>query len=273
MKLSLNNAACAILASTALLTACAANTTASENETPTTEEALSQIEPTGLSRRALKAAVVRIASENTTKSDAESLIAARKKLNPLIADLARSYRTPAVAAELDRGFAGTWKQIWSDDYRPAPPGAPIPDPSSVFQVITKNGYFYNFGNQVIPTPPGAPRVVVGGFLRGEYTAAPGAHILDIKFTRFGVLPGALPDGAAIGVLALDIERGAVGGPGAASRADTGLQGDAGAPGRGGPVGVTGRLQNLYLDGDLRIALGGTKEQQFNKVFVLTRVNP
>jgi hypothetical protein len=37
------------------------------------------------------------------------------------------------------------------------------------------------------------------------------------------------------------------------------------------VGVKGKIKNLYLDGDLRIAIGGTSEQSFNKLYVLERV--
>jgi hypothetical protein len=247
---------------------------ADESSPPSSDE-LKQIPPTGLSKDQLKAEVRRIALENTLKTDDASLAAARKQLNPLIADLARIYGTPPASVELDNGFAGTWKQLFSDDFRAAPPGAPVADQASIHQVVTKNGYFYNFSNQVLPTPPSAPSVVLTVFLRGEYTAAPLAHGLDIKFTRLGTLPSALPASEQIGALAANIESGAIGAaapgnaPGAGPTSGTGGP----PPGARGPVGVKGKLQNLYLDADLRVSLGGTQDQLFNKVYVLERVPP
>jgi len=255
--------------------------TADEASSPSSDE-LQQIPPTGLSKDQLKAEVKRIAVENTLKTDDASLAAARKRLNPLIADLARIYKTPPASVELDNGFAGTWKQLFSDDFRAPPPGAPTADPASIHQVVTKNGYFYNFSNQILPTPPSAPKVVLTVFLRGEYTAAPLAHGLDIKFTRLGTLPSALPASDQIGALAANIESGAIGAPAPGPGSDAGPPPGAGGPppgaggpppGARGPVGVTGKLQNLYLDADLRVALGGTQDQLFNKVYVLERVTP
>ncbi len=109
-----------------------------------------------------------------------------------------------------------------------------------------------------------------------------ANELDITFTRFGILPSVLPASQAIGALAESIERGEVGAPGAGGppagppAAASPSSSSAGGPPAGaprGPVGVKGKLRNLYLDGDLRIALGGTADQQFNKIYVLQRVNP
>jgi hypothetical protein len=243
-------------------------------------EALRQIRPTGLTKAQLKARVRRIASENTLKTDDASRASARAQINPFIADLARLYKTPPATQELSTGgFAGTWKQLWSDDFRPAPPGAPAGDPASIFQVVTPKGYFYNFSNLVVPTPPGAPKVVIGSFLRGAYTLeTPTAHVLDIVFTRVGGLPSALPDSKGLGDLVEAIESGRVAGaggpPGGVGGPPAGAGGrPAGPPPGAGPVGVKGKIQNLYLDADLRIALGGTSEQQFNKVYVLERVTP
>jgi len=258
-----------VLAATSLLAmattaACTSSTAHDQDDGQRTaaETALSQVKPTGLTKDQLKERVVDLATENTRNTDAASLAWVREQLNPLIADLARIYGQPPVEQELKNGFAGTWQQLWSDDFRPTPPGAPAGDVASIHQVVTDRGYFYNLSNLVVPTPPGAPAVLLTSFLRGKYEAdeTPPAHVLNIEFTRFGTLNQPLPASEALGQLVDDIESGKVGG----------AAGPGGPPGRG-PVGVKGKIQNLYLDADLRIALGGTAEQSFNKVYVLTRV--
>ena len=254
----------ALLATSSMLVACSSGE--SSNDEPSFEsasDALGQVPSTGLSREALKAEVTRIAVENTTRIEPDNLVATRERINPFVADLARIYGTPNVNEELASGLADTWRQLWSDDVRPAPAGAPKQDPERIYQVVTDRGYFYNFSNQVVPTPPGAPKVVVSAFLRGVYAIAANETSLDLEFTRFGILSTPLPDERTLGTLVDRIERGEVGAP-------TGAGGPpSGAP--SGPVGVQGKIRNLYLDRDLRIGLGGTAEQQFNKLYVLARV--
>ena len=128
-----------VLAAASALAGCSA---ASEGDDASATEVpeLRQIPPTGLSLDALKARVTQIASANTTKTDAASLADTRRALNPFVADLARIYKTPAVSVELDNGFASTWKQLFSDDVRPAPPGAPTQDPASIHQVVTAKAH-------------------------------------------------------------------------------------------------------------------------------------
>lgn len=267
---------------------CASPTETADEGAEVSADELRQIPPTGLSRDKLKSRVIGIASANTLRTDEASLRAVRGQLNRLVADLSRKYKTPAVATELENGFEGTWKQLWTDDFRGSPPGAPAGDPAAVYQVITKKGYFYNFSNLIVPTPTGAPRVAIGAFLRGEAAQdAANAHVLNIKFTKLGALPTSLPDANVLGALVEDIESGKVaattGRPGAGAPGSSGAPSAGGAPGTGGapaaggpppgatPVGQEGKLQNLYLDSDLRVALGGTSAQSYNKLYILVRV--
>ena len=267
-----------LLSGTALAACATPGETSNEGEVSaeTAADALSQIPATGLSKEQLKANVRRLTSEDTAQNDVSRLGATRTRLNPVIADLARLYKSQPVAKELESGLAGTWKQLWTDDYRAAPPGAPKADASSIFQVVT-GSYIYNFSNQIIPTPPGAPKVVVGSFLRAAESVSPGSSVLDIVFTRLGILPTALPAPALIAQLAKDIESGTVasgGPPGVGGPPGPGGPPGAGAPpGSRGPIGVKGKLRNLYLDGDLRVVIGGTEDQNYNKVFILERVAP
>ncbi len=268
-----------LLLSGAAMVACTAPAeTPAEGDTlaETATDALSQIPATGLSKDQVKAKVRSLTSEDAAQNDVSRLGATRTRLNPVIADLARLYKAQPVTAELENGLAGTWKQLWTDDFRAPPPGAPKADAASIFQVVTGT-YVYNFSNQIIPTPPGAPKVVVGAFLRAEESVSAGSSVLDIVFTRLGILPTALPAPALIAQLAKDIESGAVGAggpPGAGGPRGAGGPPGAGAmPGARGPIGVKGKLRNLYLDGDLRVVIGGTADQSFNKFYILERVKP
>jgi hypothetical protein len=252
---------------------------ASDSSTEAAAEAIAQIPATGLTEEQLKTKVRKLSAADLEQNDSNRLTATRTALNPVIADLARIYTSVPVTQELEKGLSGTWRQLWTDDFRASPPGVPKVDPAAIYQVVAGT-YIYNFSNQTIPTPPGAPKVVVSAFLRAQPTVTPMSASLDIQFTKLGILPSALPKGDAIGKLAADLESGVVGaggppaGAGGPPAGAGGPPAGAGGPPAGaGPVGIKGKLRNLYLDGDLRIVRGGTKEQSFNKVYILERVKP
>jgi hypothetical protein len=229
------------MASIVALSAIAA--TACSAETATESDA-TQDELGSANSKALKQKLLAIAEANT--SNTVDLAATRKSLNPLIAQLAGIYGSPPAATE--KRVFGVWKQIWSDDFRPSPPGAPAADLTRIYQVVTPNGYFFNFGES--KTPGGA----FGTALRGKY--ASNGRGLDIEFTRLAALSGALPADSGIGMLATKIENGA--------------EQVKDFPPRP-PIGVQGKLQNLYLDSELRIVQGGTIQQQYNQIYILKRV--
>ena len=197
----------------------------------------------------LKQEIRKIASENIGNVGAIS--ETRAKLQPLADELGQ-YHSPASAADDIQLLEGAWKQVFSDDREPQPPGFKT-DLDTVYQVITKDGYFYNLCDL-------KGFITVSGILRGEYK--PVGDFLNIEFTKVSVKLGGLSETAELNSFVRDIEAGRVKTivPPGSNQAPK------------GPVGARGNIRNIYIDEDFRVATGQNFADGKVDLYVLDKVN-
>jgi hypothetical protein len=198
----------------------------------------------------LKSQIRGIAIENLERRD--NLAETRARLEPLVKELSSFHRPENAAADLPL-LEGAWKELFSDDVEPEPPGFGT-DRDGVYQVITSEGYFYNFGNLI-----GFGPLRVLGVLRGEYK--PVNDFLNIEFTKVSVRLNGLRENEDLDQLVADIESGAV--------STIVPPGDSRAP--NGPVGAQGNIRNIYIDSDFRVATGSNFADGIQDLFVLDKV--
>ncbi len=178
----------------------------------------------------LKCRIRSIALANTTRDDNVADVEA--ELLPLVNELA-SLEPPRTETETVQKLEGVWRSLWNN-LRFDPPNIKV-DETRAYQVVTKDGYYYNLSNS---TAFGFVKTV--GVLRGAY-ASDGNGGFDIEFTANGFRLGELR--GDLFALAQGIE----------ARTVPVLY----LPGRvpNGPVGVRAGLTTIYVDDDLRIAGG------------------
>jgi hypothetical protein len=134
------------------------------------------------------------------------------------------------------------------------------DFAQIYQVVSADGHYWNIGDS-----RAFGFIGITGVLRGRYDLD--GSRLNIEFTNSGFRFGRLKAGVDLVAYANDLEDG--------DKTYLGLPG-------GGPVGISGALETLYVDGDLRIERGsqndvlnddGTvKRAGFDaKLFILDRV--
>ncbi len=220
-------------------------------------------------RRFLKNYVVDIAEANTERRD--NLAEVRRALLPAIALLTIDFAADRPSNELAL-TTGAWKSIWDDSNDIEPPPPLTIDRNNIYQVV-EDGFYYNVTNQSFPSPDGT-LTDTQYFLKGVYTIARPAteenagqlalNIIDLEFADSVFRLGRLPEGSDLRQLVGEIEQWVSEGQGV------------GAPPlpAPGPAGQTGKLFNLYVDADLRIAAGidGEDPERTLGLFVLTRVN-
>lgn len=193
----------------------------------------------------LKSEIVSVARSYAGQDD--KLVEARTTLDPLVKAIAK-YNVEKTAADQLPLLVGAWKEIWSDEREPAPPGFAI-DRLQVYQVIDPNGFFYNFADTTTPFGPGV------GILRGKYEPRSGVA-LNIEFTASKFRTESLAPGANLVDLVASVE---AEGPSTAS------------PDKPqGPVGVKGILENVYVDQDLRVAIERDPAENVRALFILER---
>ena len=198
----------------------------------------------------LKTKILEIAIENGDNRN--NLVEIRRELEPLVAEISEFQPTVDATEELDQ-LVGSWKEVWSDDIEPEPPGFTT-DRDGVYQVISSEGYFYNIGE--LDGPLG---FTATGYLRGVYRDA-GIN-LAIEFTDVGVQLRGVDRVGSLVQKVEDIESGASN--------LLPIPGNATAP--NGPIGATGLLRNLYIDDEIRIATGSNDADGVQDLYVLTRV--
>ncbi len=181
----------------------------------------------------LKHQISAISSANTKRVD--NMAAVSAQLAPLVAELQRltPVKTQAQNADL---LEGAWHQLWGN-LEMMSPGFIRQDLTEVFQVVSKDGYYYNFGSNCIFS-----LLPATGILRGKYTSSDAGF--DIEFTKVGFRIGALNEDrdlvAYTKKFEFDGKRILATGSGRAPK---------------GPVGIKGHLTTLYVDEDFRIAGG------------------
>ncbi|HMO02977.1 MAG TPA: hypothetical protein PKC67_08005 [Kiritimatiellia bacterium] len=198
---------------------------------------------------AVRQQVIDIAKENTLRID--NIPAVRAQLDPLL-DLLEAWfiqNRPANEIALTQQ---PWKSLWYDD--------PTIDEFSngsfggfqlrlnrdkVYQVV-EDGYYFNISESRLFV--GRIPFVFRTYLKGAYTIAnpagpgnigqPFLNVVNLEFVYNGIKFGPLPDG-------IDLRR-------QARAANLRLLGVQRVP---GPIGITGKLWNLYIDEELRISAG------------------
>ncbi len=220
-----------------------------------TEELNGRLSPSELA--ATKARLRAMCNPNTTRTD--NFADVRREVDPLVDKLARHFGKRSAASKVPL-VAGAWRQIWSDYPYPMAPFVTM-DLSQVYQVVSADGHYWNLGDS-----RAFGFVGITGVLRGSYV--PDGTLLRIQFTNSGFRFGRLAKGTDLVGYASDLETG--------ERSYLGLPG-------GGPVGISGTLETLYVDGDLRIERGtqdevrgedGTVERPAigPRLFILDRAN-
>lgn len=235
---------------------CAAST--ADDDVASTSSSLTTLSPAELA--ATKAKVRAIANANMTRTD--NVEAVRAQLDPLVAKLAAHFGDRPVSAKLPL-VEGAWRQLWTDFPYPMAPFLTM-DSTQVYQVVTSDGYYYNLGDNRAFGLFG-----LTGVLRGAYVA--NGNKLNIQFTNSGFRFGRLAKGEDLFALATGLESG--------DRSYLSLPGGGKAP--NGPVGISGTLETLYVDADLRIERGTqndfsdgnvTRPGVGPKFFILDRVS-
>ncbi len=146
--------------------------------------------------------------------------------------------------------AGVWRSRWFDDADVSNVGPLELNRDRVWQIVKpiekgeEQSYFYNafeYDLKVAGFSVGKAR----GFLRGVFgfsksdSVESGSRLgIDLEFTYNGIKPFGFSKGESVESVVKDVE-------------DGGLSSLA-VP---GPIGITGRLRNLYIDEDIRIAQG------------------
>lgn len=194
---------------------------------------------------ALKNEIISISRSYAGQDD--KLVEARQALDPLVKQLALYNPEDTAEGQLPL-LVGGWKEIWSDEREPAPPGFVI-DRSQVYQVIDADGYFYNLADTTTPFGVGT------GILRGVYNVREGVA-LNIEFTASKFRPTALSSGADLVAFTDEVE--------AESK-------DNATPDKPqGPVGVKGILDNVYVDAEFRVAIEKDPQENVRALFVLEK---
>lgn len=213
--------------------------------------------------QAARAQVIEIARANTTRTD--NVAAVRARLTPHVLQLARWYADHRPAEEV-AWTQVPWRNLWYDDpdigFRVDFGILTVElDRSQIYQVI-EDGYYYNV-SEVDVTLFFVP-FELQGFLKGAYDVIRPAddsnegegrlNVVDLEFVASSFLFGPLPRGADLRELVDDVE--------------TGELATLSSP---GPIGVTGELWNVYLDEELRIAVGfDDSEPDVIDLYVLER---
>jgi hypothetical protein len=197
----------------------------------------------------LKSELRKIATDNINNRD--NLAGVRAQIEPMALELASFYTSPGLDAELPV-LAGAWKEIFSDDVEPEPPGFST-ERDQTFQVVTDQGYFYNLANL-------KGFVTVLGVLRGKYEKAED-NFLNIEFTKVSVRPTGLKSSENLIELTSEIEAGNV----------FTIVPPGGNKAPNGPVGAKGNSKNLFLDADFRVATGSNFADGKMDLFLLDKV--
>jgi PAP_fibrillin len=209
-------------------------------------------------REELKEQIVALSKANTLDAPAE-LPETRAALEPLVERLVALAGRDDVPTQLAK-VEGAWHELWSDDREPEKPNSKLRR-DTVYQVVTKSGFFYNLATSEVSIP-GGPVTANTGFLRGVYTIDAKRNGIEIEFTKAGYVDGFLPAGTDL----VDAIYRAETDPSYLKKLPFPLK----AP--RGPIGQKGFLTNVYVDGDLRIARGEAYLDGKQDLYVLGKVS-
>lgn len=215
--------------------------------------------------RQIRSRILAITFLNTDRSD--NILRVREQLEPLIAPLAEWFNDNRPADEITL-TQQSWRNLWYDDpdieaFSSVDFG-PIgfeQDRRSISQVV-EDGYYYNVSQSTVRFF--GRTLTFQNFLKGAYTIAhpagpgtsgePRRNVVDLEFVANGIRLGPLPLFMPPSTLVEQVE--------------SGRRSLIPVP---GPIGVTGKLWNLYIDEDLRISAGiDDDEPDVIDLYILTR---
>lgn len=158
----------------------------------------------------------------------------RAQLLPLIDELKVVTNYPEIQTVYPvEKVEGAWKQLWTDQDYPIPSFLKL-DSNRIFQVVSKNGFYWNLSDiwafGFIP---------LTGCLRGKYEKIYGSPAVKVEFTKNGSRLFTLPSGNIIEFMNL-VETG--------KKWILSLSGKAPK----GPIGIQGILTSIYVDDEIRI---------------------
>lgn len=209
------------------------------NETPTDDQATDKAAEVAQRIAELKQHIVAISLANQAREDNFAEVSA--ELWPYVDELV-ALAPQRVDEETLAYLVGNWWQLWSN-LEDMGPGFIKMNRLKIYQVVSPDNYYYNFGESKV-----AGLLKTTGVLRGAYALGElGASSFNIEFTKVGFLLGGLRPNPNLISLAQNIEAG---------DQWIGSFGSGEAP--NGPVGITGTLTTLYVDDELRIA-GGSQD--------------
>ncbi len=187
----------------------------------------------------------------------------QRTFEPLLAELLTLAEMPSVEQRLDL-LSQPWKQIWGPyTYGSGQQGVdPTESADEVFQVVFKEGYYYNV-TPLKNLETGAEQI---GLLRGEFNFDPkNSQCLNVRFKRFPGVSGR-PDNVNLWDLPVFEEAGTLEDVTGMARIEV------------VPTWVvqaffgSGKLCELYTDDDLRITLSTDDDvPDRNQLYVLTKI--
>ena len=197
----------------------------------------------------IKQKILKISYKNMTVESNRKQV--RKQLDHLTRALVKL--SPKITEERIGMYSpGSWRQVWSDE-RNNTPGAPTPDLTQVYQVVSADGWGYNFGVRYVT--PEMPITFSLGVVASLEENRQTTEIVS-AFVR----NSALKKGEALTELATRIHSG---------KSKDFIQRNAGVfP--NGPIGAKAILTILYIDKDLKIGVAPNVYDGKSEMFVMHR---
>jgi hypothetical protein len=201
--------------------------------------------------RILKDEIVRMSLDNMTDNSTRAAIRAEIEARlPELISLSPQVTESSIAAN----SPGSWQQIWSDEADMDPPGAPRRDLAQIYQVVSDQGWGYNFGVRTLPT---GAQVTFALSVVASLSGTKQTTEITRAFSR----ASGLTPGEDLGLIAQQIQDGVS--PDFVER----------AAGRfpNGPIGAKGVLDILFLDSDLKIGRAANVYTGEVELFVMQKV--
>jgi hypothetical protein len=198
----------------------------------------------------IKEQIIRLATENMTNIDSRPQV--RAQLEQLVAQL-QAESGPVSEEAIGRYSAGSWQQLWADERDNSPPGSPKQDLAKIYQVVSPQGWGFNFGVRNVN-----PQVAVTFAL--QVSASVTGNVQTTTITKAFSRASALEPGESVGDMALQIFEG---------KSQDFIERNAGQFPEG-PIGAKGTLTIQYIDENLKIGTGPNVYTGESEMYVMLR---
>ena len=200
----------------------------------------------------VKRQVIDLSLKNTTNESNQPKI--REQLRLLTSELV-ALAGPVNEERWIQYSPGSWRQIWSDEADNTGAGAPKRDLSQIYQIISEQGWGFNFGVRQISENNNVTFALA-------VVASVSGNVQTTEITNAYSRSGGLEDTTDLLALAEGIR----------NKENTGfVERDAGRFPRG-PIGAKGELTILFLDQDLKIGTAPNVYTGVVEMFVLKRID-